>query len=352
MALLHDKKIRFAPDERGAAAATAEDQDAEPKGPRMFKVGDEEVPEEELIRGYKGTKETTKRFQEVSEREGRARAAEERAQRLLQDAEDRERKLNAARDEMVFKRDEGEKPAPRPRLKDRLKGFELVTDDDAGEKIGAMVDEEWESREAEMKAGHEREMAQLRAEIKAGLEAVKAEATSASSKEVAADRVRRRNAEVFEQVLEDEFSAVKLSKDERAAVEKKARQKIGQDYGAWDSVAGAWAYNDEAVKDAMWSTPEVREKLLKAQAAESRGEGLRARERGERATESTPGRTNRPGSTDPDQQLLQKHQDVSEALKFGRISQERAEKAFSFAEKKRLLQLRNDARSRERAESN
>lgn len=359
MKFLH-QGTHYSPDEGGtgrgsrnaAAVAEGEEPKVEDEGPRMFHVGDEDVPEEELIRSYKGTKETTRRFQEVSEREKKAQASEERATRLLQEADERERRLNATRDELLMSKRQKDDGAPRrPGLRERLKEVDFVTSDNAGEKVGELFEEEWEARQAEMRAEHDRQLKQLRQEVTADLARTKAEVTNASTQITAADRIRRQNTETFDKVLTEEFDGVKLTRDERAAVDNKFRQKIGKDYGAWDATAGAWIASDEAARDAMWSTPSVREKMLKAETAKARGDGLRARERGERATEATPGRTARPGSTDPDQALLQKHHDLSEALRERRITQEQARRALTFKEQKRLLELRNVTRNSERVQA-
>lgn len=359
MKFLHQGML-YSPDEsgtgRGSRSATAEVEEskgeAEDQGPKLFRVGDEEVPEEELIRSYKGTKETTRRFQEVSEREKRAQAAEERATRLLQEAEERERRLNATRDELLTVRPKDTDGTPRrPGLRERLKEVDFVTSDNAGEKVGELFEDEWEARQAEMRAEHDRQLKQLRLEVKAELDRTKAEVTSASTQITAADRIRRQNKEIFQKVLEEEFGGLNLSKAEIAEAEDLYSQHIGRKYGSWDASAGAWSSSELAAKHAIRSVDSVLDRLVATKTAKARGDGLQARERGERATESTPGRTARPGSTDPDQALLQKHHDLSEAIRERRITEEQARRALSFKEQKRLVELRNVARDRARVEA-
>lgn len=331
-----NRLISYAPDERGGGGEDPQD-DKERKGdrgPRMIRVGDEDVAEEEVVRGYKGTRETTKRFEEVSKAEKRLAELERRAterealaDRRLAEAEERERKINTARDDILLHKQDGDKPE-RPSLRQRIATVDLIGDDKATEKLGDLFEEELSAREQTVGAKYQNTVDQLRTEMNAKIEAARKEAGTLASKPVAEERIRRQNDDTFNRVLSEEFEGVALNAEERRAVERKFRQKIGPDYGTWDGSAGVWVASDEAARDAVWSTPAVREKLLKSREAQARGDGLTARERGERATESTPGRPARPVSSDPDQALLQTAQELRRGVAEGRMSWEQAQDQF------------------------
>lgn len=346
----HREMIQYSPDERGGGsrrAPVADEADA-PRGPRMFEVDGEQVDESELIRGYKGTKATTERFQEVSKAEARIKEREALAERRLQEADDRERRMNASRDALLTPK----APAgpPRPGFRERIKEIDLVATEDASERIGAIWEEEMSAREAALDAKHALSLTALRGEIEGTVKKGVAAASAASNQAVTAERIMRQNNETLERVLAEDFAGVQLSKKERDAVDKKYRQKIGDDYGKWDPAASKWVSNDEAARDAAWSVPEVRERMLSAKTASARGDGLKARERGHYASDSTPGRTARPSSSDPDQALLQKAHDLREGVQSQRITEKQAGESLTYAESKRLIELRQQERRRLQAE--
>lgn len=346
--LSHTKALIQAPRESNRSEGGAVLEDEGDQGTQLFEVDGEEVDIEELKRGYKGTKATTTGLQDAAKRRKEADERMALADRRLQEADERERKLNASRDDMLTARDKPAEPA-RPGIRERLKEIDFIGTENAGEQVGSLFEEELTAAETR----HQKELADLRNEFKGQLDGVNQKA-GVALRTTSKERVERQNDETFDRVLEEQFPGVKLNASERAAAEKKYRQKIGPDYGSWSEEAAAWVASDAAAADALWSTPDARKKIAAAESAQARGEGLTARERGERATESTPGRASRPRSGDPDQQLAQTVQDLREGVAQGRISSEQAQDRFRklpYAQQKRYRELQNEERNRVRAET-
>ena len=198
---LRKELIHYSPREAtgGKGGGAGGEEGSDDQGPQTFDDGDgNQVTLEELQRGYKGTKETTQRFQRVSEAESAVKEREAAAERRIAEADERERKLNAARDEMLTTPPRPQEPdTPRVSIHDRLKEVDLIGATDANERLGEIFEEELEARSQEAESRHEEQIKALRTEFNETVEEVKREAVNAASqplqKTVSSGRTKRRS---------------------------------------------------------------------------------------------------------------------------------------------------------------
>jgi hypothetical protein len=282
--LLNQPRFHYSPDDGGGSGSST-----------TFKVGDEELTEQQLLNGYQGSAANTRRAQELANfrRELEQREAEmrDREARLLDralDAPDRGRGEPAA----------AAAPAT-PEFdsagwRNKFDSIDLMGDEDAAKKVAELIEE----REAAM-TKHYESVADMRvtSRLQEVDERLKEHDLNTDRKLSSRDRSEKaedRNNRVLDEVLSSKYGNLTLSKEERAEVDKMMRQHLGQDYGGYDQSAGTWLWNERAVDDAVWSTPSVRERILSQREADARNEGLMARINGESASDSTPGRLRRP----------------------------------------------------------
>ena len=298
----------------------------------VYVVDGKEIDGAELRRGYKGTAETTQRFQQVSEKEKdlerRRQAQEQEAQRLEQQRLKIEEQTNKLLTDALGRERGPETVAKKPSLSERLAQSLSDVDPSLDERwrekfaanAGSMLEQELQGLEQRLRTENEQ---QLNATVGKTQADLKRDFEGRASSAEAQRRVREQNEQTFQKALKeslqqygpDEKTPLQLSDLEIEAVRAKASQRIGADYGDFNRQAGAWMSNEEAVASAIRDV--ALDKIVAAKVAKARAEVQTNRRLGYEATDGIPGRGRGPQAANTEEAFAQKVETANQLLQEG-----------------------------------
>jgi hypothetical protein len=333
-----EQGILYAPDEESGSMTE------EAQLPQTIRVGDQEVPFDDLLKTY----ENRAKFERANhERAAEAKRALDQARAERQAIEEARRRqqeehrayLAALQNVTVAKKEDSAPPAPT--MVDLLKDVDPVGDEGWHSKLANAIEQRDTQRETllrqQMQQELERRTNALKTELERKLTTTTSTLEQREARKRAKDEADKHNSEVFNRRLTKEYAdiASQLSDEDRQVIYEKVKSQISNDVGALGQ-DGQWRWNEEAVDNAMWMVPKARQLLVAREVASARGDGLSARLRGEAASRSTPTRSQRRGTGTPADNLAAKINTVAEQLAARRITREEALSQFTPDERRRI----------------
>lgn len=320
-----DRVFRFKPDDDGGNADEGAQEGA--SSPQTVTIDGHTVSLTELTSAWQ-------------QKEGWQKANTERAQELAARERQLEERTFGVIDQLAQRHTQPApapkvEEAPMPSLREAFDGLDLIGDPDGAlDKLANAI----ESRESHLLSQSRAEVERVNKEWQQRLEQTTAQLRTENNHVHALETVKENNQRVFDTVMSKHAEVLKnLPERDRNAVLDLSKKKIGDGYGNYDRNAQDWAFNEVAVEHALWSHPETRKRLLAQERAAARRDAMGNRLRGEEATGSSPGRATPTPLDSKQEAVMQKAQQINEALQRGDLLPEDAGSRMS-AEEWRIWQ--------------